>query len=435
MNILEYIDIDLLQNAQKIYFKPQIPTQKMENAIKSFGLDIKTENINILIDNTLFGSAKEGVLITNDTLYCKELLKDPFVILLSKIESITVKKNTLSSSLVLNDKKSIIDLSQPEYDDLDLLFGGINVYLEERNEFDVLDEDKPEDKSLEYDEVDQEVHNLFMSCFKDDFLKNLSADEEALKRDKELLIKEINYLESAKASIQKDIEKLNKIKSLSKGRTSKIATYLSEEIPVLLADREKYLQIINGAIGETKELLKELIENEELSYQELENEIEQEEPLSKENQNVRQRSFLGKITDGVIGIAKAGSCLVGWHAGEWSHQEGKPLCYVEKTCPRCNKYVTAIHHNYGQWIYTYDGRCDARRQCSHCKHDEFKVVHSHERVGKDSSNCRIIYRCRRCRDEYLGSAEHDWITLFDKEVKVNTSEGKKRKCRNCGTWG
>ncbi|MDP8170802.1 hypothetical protein QJU96_05830 [Pasteurella skyensis] len=196
MNILDYVDVDLLQNANKIYFKPYIPMPKMKNVINSFGFEIEPDDIEILIDNTVFGSAKEGIVITNEMLFCKELLKDPFIISLSNIESITVKKNTLSNSLILNDKKSIIDLSQPEYNDLELLFGGINIYLKEINEFNVVDEDE--------DEV----------------------------------------------------------------------------------------------IDERKEWLKEIIENEHLSSQELEDEIEQEDP-PKENQNVRQRSFLGKITDGV----------------------------------------------------------------------------------------------------------------------------------------
>ncbi len=502
MDILDYIDTDLLQNANKVYFKPYIPTQKMKNAINSFGFEIEPDDIEILIDNTLFGSAKEGVVITNDTLFCKEILKDPFVMPLSNIESITVRKNTLSSSLIINDKKSIIDLSQPEYDDLDLLFGGINVYLEEINEFDVLDEDEQEDESLEYDEVDQEIHNLFMSCFKDDFSRNLSGDEEALKRDKELLIKEINYLESAKISIQKDIEKLNKIKSLSKGRTSKIATYISGEIPILLAEGEKYLQIINETIDEKKEWLEELIEDEESSSQESEEEIIYEEStvdqiydiVQEDAQNKssldKEKEFenyeklgkfaispllglggglglkVGTLWQGAKNAATATSCFVGWHSGEYAPEEGKPRCHLAKTCPNCNKYITKVSHRYGDWIYQSDNRCDVykkceycddkvlekdhhqfgdweytsygscnmKQECKRCKKDKFKVSHNYERVAKNS-NCRIIHQCSRCRDEYLGSAEHEWITAFNRELSVNTSEGRKRKCRQCGTMG
>jgi len=134
--------------------------------------------------------------------------------------------------------------------------------------------------------------------------------------------------------------------------------------------------------------------------------------------------------DVVKNIANSAKCASGWHAGDYSHRSRKPKCHMEKTCPDCGKHVTKEVHKYGDWKYP-TSTCDAKRVCIHCGHDEFKVIHNYERVRKDS-NCRIIEQCNRCHDEKIGRAEHEWITLFGREMKTTD---KKRKCKNCGELG
>ena len=137
----------------------------------------------------------------------------------------------------------------------------------------------------------------------------------------------------------------------------------------------------------------------------------------------------------VKSVANSAKCMAGWHSGQYSHIEGKPKCNLGKRCPDCNAYVTKEKHEFSEWKFPNYTDCNAKRECIHCGHDEFKVIHDHERVGKDNSNCEIILRCKRCHDEKRGKAEHEWISLFKTELKVETEDGKKRKCKNCGTFG
>ena len=128
-------------------------------------------------------------------------------------------------------------------------------------------------------------------------------------------------------------------------------------------------------------------------------------------------------------VAIATKCATGWHAGEWSPIPGKPKCQVEKTCPDCNKHVTSTKHNYGDWRYVDYLSCNSIRECVYCGSLEQKVIHQYIKAGKDG-NCRIIEKCSRCGDQQLGREDHNWIKLFDHEVRV----GGKRKCKDCGKF-
>ncbi|QIW15084.1 hypothetical protein A4G20_01290 [Pasteurellaceae bacterium RH1A] len=54
-----------------IYVYPNIPEKKLFNAIKTYAENIKPEDVVLLLDNTVFGSAKEGLIITKDRFYHK----------------------------------------------------------------------------------------------------------------------------------------------------------------------------------------------------------------------------------------------------------------------------------------------------------------------------------------------------------------------------
>lgn len=130
--------------------------------------------------------------------------------------------------------------------------------------------------------------------------------------------------------------------------------------------------------------------------------------------------------DFVKNVAQSAMCTTGMHSGKWSHIHGKPECNVERTCTRCQKHITAKHHNYGEFRCVDSSTCDHVHECVHCNHFENKIMHSYGRVGRDD-NCRIIEKCSRCGDEKKGQEDHDWIKLFDREIKLHG----KRKCRRC----
>ena len=61
--------------------------------------------------------------------------------------------------------------------------------------------------------------------------------------------------------------------------------------------------------------------------------------------------------DGVKSVAKNTKCFLGFHGGEYKQKEGKPKCYLGKTCPDCGKDVETEKHSFGDWKYLEDGEC------------------------------------------------------------------------------
>jgi len=73
-----------------IFFAPDIPPKKLKNALKLYAGDAVFEEVLVLIDSTLFGSAKEGALITDKKLYARNLWDSPIKFSWKEVESIVI---------------------------------------------------------------------------------------------------------------------------------------------------------------------------------------------------------------------------------------------------------------------------------------------------------------------------------------------------------
>ena len=61
----------------KVYARPNIPRKKLEGAIGSYAPAVSPGQVLVLLDDTVFGGAKEGLLVTGDAIYCKKLFEAP----------------------------------------------------------------------------------------------------------------------------------------------------------------------------------------------------------------------------------------------------------------------------------------------------------------------------------------------------------------------
>jgi hypothetical protein len=92
---------------EKIFFSPSIPVRKLENAVKSFAENENASNIVALIDNTTFGSAKDGLLLSTKAVYFHNMMEAPKSIELINIKNVTFKEGVIESSLGINDTFSL----------------------------------------------------------------------------------------------------------------------------------------------------------------------------------------------------------------------------------------------------------------------------------------------------------------------------------------
>jgi hypothetical protein len=85
-----------------IFFPPKIPEKKLRNATASFAPNIQLSDVLLLIDTTVWGSAKDGLLMTSNELFVKDLGLEPRSILLRDISSVALKQGKVTLTLVVN---------------------------------------------------------------------------------------------------------------------------------------------------------------------------------------------------------------------------------------------------------------------------------------------------------------------------------------------
>ncbi|QRF63294.1 J domain-containing protein [Variovorax paradoxus] len=61
----------------RTYFAPAIPAKKLAAARGNYAMDIKEEDVLVMMDATVFGGAKEGLILTNEGIRIKELMVSP----------------------------------------------------------------------------------------------------------------------------------------------------------------------------------------------------------------------------------------------------------------------------------------------------------------------------------------------------------------------
>jgi uncharacterized coiled-coil protein SlyX len=94
-NINLFIKENIKDVGRDIYIVPDIPEKKLNNALKSYGDNVSYESVLALYDDTLFGSASDGMLFTGE----KMLHNKYGVFLYSDIKSVKYVEN-----ITINDK-------------------------------------------------------------------------------------------------------------------------------------------------------------------------------------------------------------------------------------------------------------------------------------------------------------------------------------------
>lgn len=135
-----------------VELKPNIAYQKGLNAISSYCNDsISYDDILFLLDDTMFGSAKDGIVVTRDYLFAKESYESPESIEIKNIKTLELKKTfTGMSKLIINGKK--FGSFSTDYDDLSPFLNSLEA-LKETIKISKIDSNA--DDEQEYDEVVQ----------------------------------------------------------------------------------------------------------------------------------------------------------------------------------------------------------------------------------------------------------------------------------------
>ncbi len=86
---------DMPFSNKRIHTFPNIPQNKSLNAINSYAKGVSHDNILLLYDDTAFGGAKDGFLITNNSIIFHELFGNTFCIMFEDVKNVQILDNNI----------------------------------------------------------------------------------------------------------------------------------------------------------------------------------------------------------------------------------------------------------------------------------------------------------------------------------------------------
>ncbi len=119
-----------LENGDKIFFKPNIPPKKLANAIKAYAPHVSEEDVYILADETFWGKADNGLLVTNTEIITNDPSDKIYNIKLDNVGGFTFG-GILGGNFILNGHKLIV-FTQLLKNDKNKLSACLNAFLEKK---------------------------------------------------------------------------------------------------------------------------------------------------------------------------------------------------------------------------------------------------------------------------------------------------------------
>jgi hypothetical protein len=114
LEALEEIQKGLEGFTDKYLFVGTIPSKKLKNAISTYATQVSPEDVLLLYDNTVFGSAKDGLSLTADAVYWRNDSGEPDRLPYAEIRKVDILKYSLSDAIVLNQKEIQVALSEDD---------------------------------------------------------------------------------------------------------------------------------------------------------------------------------------------------------------------------------------------------------------------------------------------------------------------------------
>lgn len=94
--------VSLLRSNDNIYFAPVIPNKKLQGAMTYLPHGVNPKDVLMLIDDTVFGSAKVGMCLTAKGLFYKASFEDEQAYLFEHIHRVDADIGMITSSILIN---------------------------------------------------------------------------------------------------------------------------------------------------------------------------------------------------------------------------------------------------------------------------------------------------------------------------------------------
>ena len=112
---------------EKVYTKANFDSKKLQNAIAEYAKKVAEADVLVQVDDTVFGNAKDGCIITKDHIYVKDVggIRDAEI---SAETSWGIKKGFLSKAIIM-DGEPIFSYTQPATESMEKLAAALNILV------------------------------------------------------------------------------------------------------------------------------------------------------------------------------------------------------------------------------------------------------------------------------------------------------------------
>ncbi|MCG9494236.1 molecular chaperone DnaJ [Acinetobacter pittii] len=99
--------VPLLRGSDNIYFAPVIPNKKLQGAMTYLPHGVSPNDVLMLIDDTVFGSAKVGMCVTEKGIFYKASFEDEQAYLFEHIQWLEADIGMITSSILINSQNEL----------------------------------------------------------------------------------------------------------------------------------------------------------------------------------------------------------------------------------------------------------------------------------------------------------------------------------------
>lgn len=99
--------VPLLRCSDNIYFAPVIPNKKLQGAMNYLPHGVSPNDVLMLLDDTVFGSAKVGMCLTSKGIFYKASFEDEQAYLFEHIQQVEADIGMITSSILINGRDEL----------------------------------------------------------------------------------------------------------------------------------------------------------------------------------------------------------------------------------------------------------------------------------------------------------------------------------------
>lgn len=96
-----------------IFFRPDIPRHKLASAISDYAPGVPEQDMLVLVDNTVFGGAGDGLIITPTLFAAHDIAATPVRIPIAEVRDLRLDVGVFTSKIYFNGDRLLVTLNTP----------------------------------------------------------------------------------------------------------------------------------------------------------------------------------------------------------------------------------------------------------------------------------------------------------------------------------